>query len=42
MKPREDQLTPDWRDWCTIVGDAAFVVPATVENLKLMESILDS
>ena len=42
MKPREDQLTADWRDWCNIVGDAAFVVPATEENLKLMESILDS
>ena len=42
MKAREDQLTPDWRDWCHIVGDAAFVVPATEENLKLMESILDS
>jgi len=42
MKPREDQLTADWRDWCTIVGDAAFVVPATKENLKLMEGILDS
>ena len=42
MKPREDQLTPDWREWCHIVGDAAFVVPATEENLKMMESILDS
>ena len=42
MKAIEDQLTPDWRDWCTIVGDAAFVVPATEENLKLMEGILDS
>lgn len=42
MKPREDQLTPDWREWCHIVGDAAFVVPATEENLKMMEDILDS
>ena len=42
MKPREDQLTADWRDWCHIVGDAAFVVPATDENLKMMEHILDS
>ena len=42
MKPREDQLTADWRDWCHIVGDAAFVVPATEENLAMMEDILDS
>ena len=42
MKPREDQLTPDWRDWCNIVGDACFVVPATDENIKMMEDILDS
>ena len=42
MKPQEDQLTADWRDWCHIVGDAAFVVPATEENLAMMESILDS
>ena len=42
MKPREDQLTADWREWCNIVGDAAFVVPATEENVKIMESILDS
>jgi hypothetical protein len=42
MKPREDQLTADWRDWCHIVGDACFVVPATDENLKMMEDILDS
>ena len=42
MKPREDQLTADWRDWCNIVGDACFVVPATEENLKMMEHILDS
>ena len=42
MKPREDQLTADWRDWCTIVGDAAFVGPATEQNVKIMESILDS
>jgi len=42
MLPRKDQLTADWRDWCHIVGDAAFVVPATDENLKMMEHILDS
>ena len=42
MLPRKDQLTADWRDWCNIVGDAAFVVPATDENLKMMEAILDS
>ena len=42
MKPQEDQLTPDWREWCHIVGDACFVVPATDDNLKIMESILDS
>ena len=32
MKPREDQLTADWREWCHIVGDACFVVPATDDN----------
>ena len=42
MLPRKDQLTADWRDWCHIVGDAAFVVPATEENLAMMEDILDS
>ena len=42
MQPREDQLIPEWRDWCHVVGDAAFVVPATDENLKMMEHILDS
>ena len=42
MKAIEDQLTPDWRDWCTIVGDAVFVVEATDGNLKVMEDILDS
>ena len=42
MKPREDQLTADWRDWCHIVGDACFVVPATDENIKIMGEILDS
>ena len=42
MLPRADQLTADWRDWCQIVGDACFVVPATDDNIKLMESILDS
>ena len=29
----QDQLTPDWRDWTQIAGDACFVVPATDENL---------
>ena len=42
MQPRKDQLTADWRDWCHIAGDACFVVPATDENLKIMEDILDS
>jgi hypothetical protein len=42
MKPREKQLTADWRDWCHIVGDACFVVPATDDNIKMMEAILDS
>ena len=42
MKKIEDQLTPDWRDWCNIVGDAVFVVKATDKNLKVMEDILDS
>ena len=42
MKPREDQLTADWRDWCQIVRDACFVVPATDDNIKMLESILDS
>ena len=42
MLPRKDQLVPDWRDWCHVVGDAAFVVPATDDNIKIMESILDS
>ncbi len=26
LKSIEDQLTPDWRDWCHIVGDIAMVV----------------
>ena len=38
----QDQLTEDWRDWTNIVGDACFVVPATDDNLKIMEDILDS
>ena len=42
MKAIEDQLTPDWRDWTHIVGDAVFCVEATDENLKIMEDILDS
>ncbi len=42
MLPRKDQLTADWREWCNIAGDALFVVPGTDENIKIMESILDS
>ena len=42
MKAIEDQLTPDWRDWTHIVGDACFVVTATDENMKIMEDILDA
>ena len=42
MKAIEDQLTPDWRDWTHIVGDAVFCVEATDENLKIMEYILDA
>ena len=42
MKKIEDQLTPDWRDWCHIAGDAVFVIRATDKNLKIMEDILDS
>ena len=42
MKAIEDQLTPDWRDWTHIVGDAVFVGEATDGNLKVMEDILDS
>ena len=42
MKAIEDQLTPDWRDWCHIVGDAVFVIEKTEKNLKVMEEILDS
>ena len=42
MLPRKTELDPNWRDYCPIAGDACFVVPATDENLKMMESILDS
>ena len=42
MKAIEDQLTPDWRDWCNIVGDAVFVIEKTDKNLEIMEAILDS
>ena len=42
MKAIEDQLTPDWRAWCNIVGDAVFVIEKTEKNLKVMEEILDS
>ena len=26
LKSIEDQLTPDWRDWCHVVGDIAMVI----------------
>ena len=26
LKAIEDQLTPDWRDWCHVVGDVAMVI----------------
>ena len=26
LKSIEDQLTPDWRDWCHVVGDVAMVI----------------
>ena len=26
LKSIEDQLTPDWRDWCHVVGDVGMVV----------------
>jgi hypothetical protein len=42
MKAIEDQLTPDWRDWYNIVGDAVFVIEKTDKNLEVMEAILDS
>ena len=42
MLPRKTELDPNWRDYCHIAGDACFVVPATEENLKMMEDILDS
>jgi hypothetical protein len=42
MLPRKTELDPNWRDYCHIAGDACFVVPATDDNLKMMESILDS
>ena len=42
MKAIEDQLTPDWCDWCNIVGDAVFVIEKTEKNLEVMEAILDS
>ena len=38
----QDQLTEDWRDWTTILGDAVFVIEGTDKNLKIMEDILDS
>ena len=42
MLPKADQLADNWRDYTYIAGDAAFVVPATKQNLKMMETILDS
>ena len=38
----QDQLAPNWRDYCYIAGDAVFMVKATDANLKMMEAILDS
>ena len=38
----QDQLAPNWRDYCTIAGDAVFVVKADDANIKMMEAILDS
>ena len=38
----QDQLEPNWRDYTHIAGDAVFVVRGTEENVKIMESILDS
>ena len=42
MKRIEDQLTPDWRAYCYVTGDAVFVIKGTDKNLKIMEDILDS
>ena len=42
MKQREKDLVPNWREYAHIVGTACFVVPATKENLAMMEDILDS
>ena len=42
MKAREKELVPNWREYAHIVGTACFVVPATDDNLKIMEDILDS
>ena len=41
MKAREKELVPNWREYAHIVGTACFVVPATDENIKTMESILE-
>ena len=38
----QDQLAPNWRDYCNIAGDAVFVVKADDANIKMMEAILDS
>ena len=42
MHDIQDRLAKDWRDYCHVVGDACFVVPATDANVKMMEAILDS
>ena len=42
MKAREKDLVSNWREYAHIVGTACFVVPATKENLAMMEDILDS
>ena len=38
----QDQLAPNWRDYCYIAGDAVFMIKATDANIKMMEAILDS
>ena len=42
MKARQKDLVSNWREYAHIVGTACFVVPATKENLAMMEDILDS
>ena len=42
MKARQKDLVSNWREYAHVVGTACFVVPATDENLAMMEDILDS